>query len=163
MTGIFFTPPNTDAVPPADPPSADVVGAGGWWPDINITDVRDAVKLDTTVSPAKIRDSIRNAILEVSRELDAWRIAQEAAGHLTLAAVPGRQVDGISEFVLRWNRAINSVVGADLGERLVGTNVTSAGLERVDALRTDIDIYQRNVRHAVRDFLNLPRIRARMI
>nr|WP_315025279.1 head completion/stabilization protein [Brevundimonas diminuta] len=163
MSGFVFTPQNADAdVPPVEAP--DLVKGDGFWPDINITDVRDVVRLDTTITPARLRDAVRQAMLDIAAALADWRAGQEAAGINTLSDVPSRmKVDGVSDYVLRWSRAVYSVVGADLGERLVSQTASTAGVDRAQALGQDVLVHQRNVSFAVRDFLGRPRIRARMI
>lgn len=164
MSGFVFRPPNADATPPADPPSADVVQCDGWWPDINITELRDAVRLDTNIPPARLRDAVRQAMLDIAAELNDWRLEREAAGADNLTDVPARiMVDGQSDYVLRWARTIYSCVGADLGERLIGQGATAAGVDRAEALANEVDPHLRNVRHAVRDFLGRPRIVASLV
>lgn len=167
MSGFTFNSPNTDAVPPIDPPAADLVAAGGWWPDVNITGVRQAVDLNTKVTPERLRDAVRQAIVDLASEpaMAAWRRTQVAAGYERLGDVPSRdiEVDGQSDYCLRWTRAVYSLVAADLGERLLGQGLTSAGADRAEALQSEVCLHQRNVTHAVRDFLGRARIRARMI
>lgn len=159
MSGFVFNPPNSDTEPPAPPPAADAVMFDGWWPNMNITAVRDAVRIDTTVTPDRLRDAVRQAMLDVAAALADWRVDQEAAGYTSLAAVPARiMVDGVSDYVLRFNRAVYSVVGADLAERQIGSRLTSAGADRAEELSADIDIHTRNVAWAVRDFLGRPRV-----
>tara|TARA_R110002167_G_scaffold12963_5_gene54875 strand:- start:4889 stop:5383 length:495 start_codon:yes stop_codon:yes gene_type:complete len=163
MSGITFNPLNTDTDPPADPPAGDVVMFDGWWPSINITAVREAVRIDTTVTPDRLRDSVRHAMLDIAQDLEGWRAQQEAAGHTNLEAVPARrEIDGQSDYLMRFNRAVYSVVGGDVGERQLGSGLTSAGADRAEQLKADVDVHARNVSAAVRAFLGLPRIRARL-
>lgn len=167
MSGFTFNPPNTDATAPAEPPAADIVRADGWWPDVNITGVRQAVDINTKVTAERLRDSVRQAIVDIASEADmiAWRAKQEAAGVTKLEDVPSRvlKVDGVNDYCHRWTRAIYSVVGADLGERMLGQGLTSAGADRAEALGSETLIHQKNTRHAVRLFLGKPRTRARLI
>lgn len=167
MSGFTFNPPNTDAVPPTELPEADLVNAGGWWPAVNITGVRQAVDLNTKVTAERVRDAVRQAIVDLASEpaMSAWRSDQVAKGWSRLADVPSRdiEVDGQSDYCLRWSRAVYSLVAADLGERMLGQGLTSTGAERAEALGSEVGLHQRNVTHAVRDFLGRPRIRARMI
>lgn len=164
MSGFVIVPPNTDAAPPVAPPAADVVHGNDFWPGINISDVRDAVRLDTTIPAARLRDAVGNAMLDIAVELRTWRRQQQAAGYATLADVPSRdEIDGVSDYVRRWTRAVYAVVGADLGERLLSQSATAAGVDRAQAMGEDVNIHQRNVTYAVRDFLGQPRIIAEVI
>lgn len=161
--GISSFPLNTDMTPPAAPPAADDVPCDGWWPAINLTTLRENVRLDPARSE-RVRDAVRQAMLDIAIELAAWRAEQETAGHASLEAVPARiKVDGQSDYVLRWRRAVEAVIAADLGERSIGQQMTSAGVDRAEAFRADVDVHHRNVRKAVRDFLGRTRIVAELL
>lgn len=159
MSGFVFGPQNTDQAEVIPAPEADDVVCDGWWPNINLTLLRGIVRLDTTVSTERLRDAVQNAMLDMGQELAAWRAEQEAAGHESLAEVPGRrEAAGESDYVVRWRRGIYSIVGADLGERMMGQATSGPGEARAELHRLDIDVHLRNVRYAVRDFLGQPRI-----
>lgn len=159
MSGISFNLDNRDDEPEVTPPEADDVRCDGWWPAINLTSLRDTVRLQANVSTATIRDSVRQAMLDIATELASWRAEQEAAGYESLAEVPPRiSIDDRSDFAMRWLKAVRSVVAADIGERQVTQQLTSAGADRADVLSRDVDVHQRNIRFAVRDFLGRPRI-----
>lgn len=161
MNDFSFTPPNTDADLPAAPPGADWVACDGWWPGVNITEVRQAVDINNSVTAERLRDAVRQAMADIALELAPWRALQTAT---KLEQVAGRiQIDGQSDYVLRWRRAVYSVVAADLGERGLGQGLTKAGADRAEALQAEVSSHHRNVSNAVRDFLGKPRIRARLI
>lgn len=161
MTDFSFTPTNSDAEAPAAPPGPDWIQCDGWWPAVNITEVRQAVDLNNNVTAERLRDAVRQAMADIALELAPWRALQTAA---KLEEVPGRiQVDGQSDYVLRWRRAVYSVVAGDLGERLLGQGLTKTGADRAEALQAEVSTHHRNVGNAVRDFLGKPRIRARLI
>jgi hypothetical protein len=163
MSDFSVTPLNTDAQPPAELPAHDIVQGDGWWPAINITAGRQAVDLNNNVTAPRLRDAVRLAMTDIALELASWR-ADNAAGYAKLEDVPGRiMIDGQSDYRLRWFRAVCSVVAGDLGERLLGQGLTKAGADRAEALGAEVGFHQRNVVHAVRDFLGRPRIRARLV
>lgn len=149
-----------------DQTSSDVLACDGWWPSISLAAIRDAVRVPSG-EVERLRDAARQAMLDFASEPDIvrWRAEQEGAGHGALQAVPSRvlSVDGKSDFELRWFRAVYSIVAADVGERASGPQASTPGKDRREALLTDVEFHQRNVAHAVRDFLGRPRIRARMI
>ncbi|HAJ02609.1 MAG TPA: hypothetical protein DCL55_05120, partial [Brevundimonas sp.] len=126
MSGIVFNPPNTDGTPPVEPPEADTVVFDGWWPNMNITAVREAIRVDTNVTAGRLRDAVSQAMLDIATAQADWRAEQVELGHAGLQDVPARmQIDGVSDYVLRFNRAVYSVVGADLAERQIGSRLTS--------------------------------------
>lgn len=162
MSGPFSTPAN---IPAPDTPAASVtVDCGLFWPAVDLTHLRAALRIDQAVTPERLLDVTRNAVLDIMAELEAWKRDQEDKGIAKLVDVAGRfSVDGQSDYVIRWHRAIQSVVAADLADRQLGQSARSAGIERVEELAADIDIHRRNVTYAVRDFLGRPRIIAEVI
>lgn len=164
MSGFVARDPIADTSPDPQPPAADLVECDAFWPSINITDLRQAARLNTDIPAERLRDAVRIAMLDMARELQAWRLDQQLAGHQTLSAVPARQMaGGQSDYVLLWARGIYSVVAADLGERLRGQGLTAAGDARADSLQSDVDVHSRNVIHAVRDFLGTTRVAVALI
>lgn len=162
MSGPFSPlssiPAPNSAVAPA------VIPCGPFWPDLDLADLRAAFRIDTVVTDERLRDVARNAVLDIMRELEDWRRDQVAAGHSTLADVPCRhQVDGLSDYAVRWTRAIHSIIAADLADRQLGQSARSAGMDRLEELSADIDVHRRNVTYAVRDFLGRPRVIAEAI
>lgn len=166
MSGFVVRDPNTDADPdaPGQQIPADVVACDAFWPSINLTELRDAVRLDTAIPANRLRDAVRNAMLEMGRALAGWRAAREAEGATKLSDVtPRRMVDGQSDYAVLWARGIYSIVAGDLSERLRGMTATKAGHDRADELETEGDVHARNVVYAVRDFLGRTRVRASSI
>nr|WP_316629678.1 head completion/stabilization protein [uncultured Brevundimonas sp.] len=160
---ISSPPPGSDDQAPPSYPAAAEIACDGWWPSVNLLAVRDAVRVPSGETE-RLRDAVRQAMLDIAHELAAWRASQEAAGYTRLADVPGRmRVDGKSDYELRWFRAVYSVVAADVGERALGPQLSGAGAERAEALRADVNGHLRNVSYAVRDFLGRPRIVAEAI
>jgi len=156
VSGFVSLPPAADSDPP-QPAAADVVTGDGWWPDVNLTDLRQAVRLDTTIGPERLRDAVRAAMLDVNRQLAAWRAGPIPASASSLTALPADLFDGQSRYVLHYTRALYSTVAADLGERLLSQTLTGAGADRADELRAEVAEHRRNARWAVNDLTGAPR------
>lgn len=162
MTGPF-SPSSTIAPPASDAPVATIKG-DAFWPELDLGHLRNAIRIDQTVTIDRLRDVARGAMLDIMGELEAWRTEQVAAGYATLANVPGRRmVDDLSDYQVRWIQAVHAVVAADLGDRQLGQSARAAGIERAEELAADVDHHRRNVTFAVRDFLGRPRIIAEAI
>ncbi|MNJ56480.1 Phage head completion protein (GPL) [compost metagenome] len=162
MSGPFS--PLSSISAPSEAAAPAIIACGAFWPDLDLTALRAAIRIDQVVTDERLRDVARNAILDIMGELEDWRREQVAAGHAALADVPGRhQVDDLSDYQVRWTRAIQAVVAADLADRQLGQSARSAGMERVEELSADIDVHRRNVTYAVRDFLGRPRVIAEAI
>ncbi|MCQ0033125.1 N-acetylmuramidase domain-containing protein [Burkholderia glumae] len=73
----------------------------GFFPDIDLSALRDAMRLDGTVTRERLRHAARDAMLTVNDELAAWRTRQRAAGAGSLADVSAERVDGESVHVFQ--------------------------------------------------------------
>ncbi|MGK5051421.1 head completion/stabilization protein [Janthinobacterium sp. RB2P8] len=108
-------PPGTTPAPPA--PAAGVIENDGWFPDILLTDMRDAMRLDGTVTDARLVQAVVDAILQVNRELTDWQGKQAAAGIAALVDVPAARINRESRLLAQYRRAVYSTAKADLIER----------------------------------------------
>lgn len=162
MTGPFT--PTTSIPAPNTTAAPAVMACGPFWPDLDLGLLQKSIRVDQVVTAERLREVARSAVLDIMDELDIWRRDQVAAGFSTLADVPGRhQVDEQSDYQVRWMRAVQSVVAADLADRQLGQSARSAGMDRVEELAADIDVHRRNVTYAVRDFLGRARVIAEAI
>ena len=162
MSGPFSSTPVIPASGQA--PQGGIIVCGPFWPDIDLDQLRQSLRIDQVVTVERLRDVARNAVLDIMAELDGWRLDKTRAGHATLVDVPSRyQVNDTSDYVIRWTRAVHSVIAADLADRQLGQSARTTGMERVEELSADIDVHRRNVTYAVRDFLGRPRIIAEVI
>src|SRR5690606_17883499 len=92
-----------------------------------------------------------------NRELAPWRTQQQAAGHATLAAVPGEQIGDQTEYQRLYQRAIQAATGAEVCERYRSYDSTGTGDRKAEDLQFNIDDYRRDQRWAIRDILRVPR------
>jgi hypothetical protein len=129
----------------------------GWFPDIDIDDVRAATKLDGTVTPERLRRAVVDAIATVNADLAQWQAAQIAAGHSDLASVPAKQVDGVSIQVSRYERAVYSLTHADITEQYRGYDSTKSGGQKAESLDGTICQSRRNARWAMNDIRGISR------
>lgn len=163
MTG-FVSPPPLNPGEIAPPPTADTVLQGdAFWPEIDLVALRDVMRLDTTVSIARLRDAAISAVLSVRRELAAWKAEQLAAGRASLDEVPGDEIEGDAAVVFHYRRAVYSSAAAELLERLRELGATNAGHDRADELQTSAGEHRRAERYAIRDLLGVTRVTAELI
>ncbi|MHB0819824.1 head completion/stabilization protein [Stutzerimonas stutzeri] len=125
----------------------------GWFPDLDGQHMREALRLDGSVTDARLETAVVNAVIEVNRELKTWKAQQLAAGHASLADVPADQIQGETELQHLYRRAIYSSAGAELAERYRDYSATGDGAERADAQLPTADEYRRDVRWAIRSIL----------
>lgn len=71
---------------PASPPNS-VVEGDGWWPNIDCTATRTALRIGEFVTHARLVNAIEGAVLDVTGDLSAWAAQLVAAGAGSLSAV----------------------------------------------------------------------------
>ncbi|CAE6841553.1 hypothetical protein R69746_06947 [Paraburkholderia aspalathi] len=135
----------------------------GWFPDIDLDDLREAMRLDGTVTYERIRPSTLDAMGSINAELGTWQAAQIAAGHADLESVPAPQLGGVSTQVLRYRRAVYHLVRADLTEQYRAYDSTKSGGLKAEDLEHTIGESRRNARWAVNDIQGLRRSTVELI
>lgn len=152
MSFIANAPSKTTSTP-AD---AMTVTNDGFFPEIDLNQMRETVRLDGTVTTARLRDAAITAVISINGELQAWKAAQIAAGAAQLADV-GPRIGGVGVQVSRYLTAVYRTAKADLTERYRDFDATPAGEAKADQLEGTIGDDRRAARWAVRDLLGLPR------
>lgn len=150
------------ARPPASeieqPPAAEtVVTNDGFFPDIDPVAVREAARIPTSITPARLRAAILGAIMSAEIDLRAFAAEARASGHTTLADVPAPELDGQSVQLIRYRRAVALYAKAELIERHRDFDTTAAGASQADELAQSIDELRRDAMHAIRDILGRTR------
>ncbi|WP_017922401.1 head completion/stabilization protein [Burkholderia glumae] len=135
----------------------------GFFPDIDLAALRDAMRLDGTVTRERLRHAARDAMLTVNDELAAWRARHRAAGAASLADVPAERVDGESVLVFRYRRAVYYLAHADVTEKYRGFDSTKSGGQVAAELAATVDESRRNARWAISDILGVARSTVELI
>lgn len=146
-----------------DPTPAEPIASDPFWPEINPVDVREAIRVNGTITEARLVDALRAAIVDVNHSLAAWQADQVTAGYATLAEVPSVMVSGTSMRVNQYRRAVHQLARADLIERYRDFDTTGAGDKRAEELTDTVDEARRNARWAVLDILGQPHLTVELI
>ncbi|MBL0648959.1 head completion/stabilization protein [Aeromonas caviae] len=134
-------------------PAEGEIDSSPFWPAISLPDLRDTVRLDGTVTTARLKHAVIDAITSVNRDLADWRRAREAEGVATLAAVPGEVINGESAYLHSYRRAVYAMTRANLLERYADYSATGDGVKGADAKIISSDDLYRDARFAIRDIL----------
>lgn len=163
MNGFVAPPPLNPAEIPPDPDADVVLEGGDWWPDVDLVQLRQLMRIDPTVTVERLREAAIGAVLSVRRELKAWKAAHVAAGVAALQDLDGEEVDGQKEAVFLYLRTVHSSAAAELIERLRDQTTTPAGHDRDDTLQQTAGEHRRAERSAIRDLLGATRISAELL
>ncbi|OZY60054.1 head completion/stabilization protein [Pseudomonas lundensis] len=134
-----------------------------FWPSIDLDALRSTLRVDASVTPARLETACISAAINLNRELKDWRVIQQAAGYSELAQVPAEQVQDVSALVHLYRRAIEAGTGAEVCERYRSYDSTNSGNKNAEELTPSIDDYRRDLRWAVRDFLGTNRTTVELI
>jgi hypothetical protein len=127
----------------------------GFFPDIDSQTLRQAIRLDGSVSDARLEAAIVGAMVGLNLELYGLQQSASAQGYTRLADVPAEQLNDTSRLVLLYMRALYALTAAELYERYRAYDSTPASAPRTDELSSSIDDLRRDARSAVRDLLGL--------
>jgi len=155
MSFVTTSPVNDALEPP--------IGNGDFWPEIDPAQIRDALRVDSTITPERLRVALIEAMASVNGELEAWRQLQIAAGHATLIAVPATEIDDESIHVHRYRRAVGCLAKAGLIERYRDFDTTARGDRKADVLENPIDDLRRDARWAISDIQGVGRCTVELI
>ena len=134
-----------------------------FWPSIDLDHLRATLRINDSVTPARLETAVISAAINLNRELAEWREAQQAAGHATLDDVPGDRINDVSVKAHLYRRAIEAATGAEVCERYRDYSATNTGSQKAEEVTPTIDDYRRDLRWAVRDFLDLPRTTVELV
>ncbi|MGL6487979.1 head completion/stabilization protein [Aeromonas hydrophila] len=134
-------------------PAEGEIDSSPFWPAISLPDLRDTVRLDGTVTTARLKHAVIDAVTSVNRDLAQWRTARQAEGHATLAAVPGELINNESAHLHSYRRAVYAMTRANLLERYTDYSATGDGIKGADAKLISSDDLYRDARFAIRDIL----------
>ncbi|NMX27295.1 head completion/stabilization protein [Pseudomonas sp. WS 5406] len=134
-----------------------------FWPSIDLDNLRATLRIDSSVTPARLETAVIAAAINLNRELSDWRAIQEAAGYTTLDSVPGDRIKDVSVKAHLYRRAIEAGTGAEVCERYRDYSATNSGNAKAEENAPTIDDYRRDLRWAVRDFLGKNRTTVELI
>lgn len=154
----------------ANPPAASTEPAvtnDGFFPAIDCEQLRKDIRLDGTVTPARLQLAVMDAMWAVNAELREWRAAHVQAGRGTLGEVPAESIGGESVKVRQYRQAIYAHVQAQLAEayRDMDTTPQGAGKEArvLSALEIRTDGFNQRLRWAIADLKDTSRVIAELM
>lgn len=151
----------------AKPPAATIVlGAitnDSFYPDIDLTDVRESTRLDATVTTERLQNAVTAAMVHVNGQLRAYQAIQIERGFTQLLRVPSTAINGESVLITLYKRAIYCTVQADLNERYSDYDTTAA--DKKDAHINDhiAETQRRNAQWAINDLVGRTRCTVELI
>lgn len=147
---------------PPPPPETTPVGNDGFFPDIDLGKLRDAVRLDGTVTPARLRPAVVKAVIGINRELADWKADQLRQGIPALSQLEPK-IDGKAVQLHLYLTALYHTVKADLTEKYHTFDATKSGAEEAARQLLTVDDDRREAKWAIRDLLGVERTTVELI
>ena len=123
----------------------------GWFPDIDATAARSALRLDGSVTDIRLETALVNAMLSVNQDLAEFKLDHE--DHEGLASIPATEINKTSRLVILYKRAVVCTAGAEIAERYRNYDTSASGDKNAEALTDSADELRRDARWAVRDLI----------
>lgn len=159
MSSPFIAKPAAPASPVGSTFTVD-----GWWPDIDITAMRAALRVGEAVTHERLIFALESAVVTVADDLDDWRIERERQGYTSLAAVdPDRRINGKSRLVSLFVGAVRYAAQAILMDESTDLSATASDETRADAKRDTADHYETMRLNNVRSIKAVTRVAVELI
>lgn len=139
------------------PTNLSAIVNDGFFPEIDVNTALAAMRQDGTATAERLRAALVDAVLSVNDDLRSWQAMQQAAGHMTLEAVPTAQIDGKPAHLHRYLRAVYCEARAGLIERYRDYDATAAGDRKAEALMQAVEDLRRDARWAISDIVGRSR------
>lgn len=149
MTMQFVAPEKASDTP-------EIILNNSFWPDIDLAGFRAAMRVDGTVTPARLRQVVLTAMSEVNAELYGYRERQEIRGFNSLADVPSEKLAGESQRLHHYRNAVWCWARAVLNERYQDFDATAAAAKRGEVLEDASGELWRDARWAISRVQDMP-------
>ncbi|MBF7690836.1 head completion/stabilization protein [Acinetobacter pollinis] len=129
-------------------PQHEKISTNAFFPDVSINDIRDIVKIDGSVTDARLKQAIFEEIIDVNRLLVS--LIQPDTNLIQLSK---NKVNEKTDTEILYFSAVSNGVAAKVCEKYRGYDSTNTGNKRADDLTLTIDEYRRNKHWAIQQLL----------
>lgn len=140
------------------PPRLKNISSGSFWPEIDLDHLRQAARIDTTITPERLHHTAIEAVAYVNAQLSELM-------HLRphLARADDLTINGESIRHHRYRRAVYCYTKALLLEAYADYDATGKTAERAAAKQEQAEDYRREGHHAIAWLLGRRRIDAELL
>ncbi|MGX3020911.1 head completion/stabilization protein [Ursidibacter sp. B-7004-1] len=141
-------------------PTNEYIRNNGFFPDISLSDVRNAMRADGTVTENRLKNAVIEAITSVNQELKPLMQKSKVSA---LDEIDSEEIAGESLLIHRYKRAVYCLAMANLYERYRSFDSTKEGADKAQEYENSVDDLRRDARFAIRDLLNINRWTSELI
>ncbi|HGO5816105.1 TPA: head completion/stabilization protein [Mannheimia haemolytica] len=143
--------------------SDETITNNGFFPNIELLEVRNAMRIDGTVINERLKQAVIEAMATVNADLKAYRLNAQQAQKANLQACDDEQINGESVLVYKYKRAVYCLAVANLYERYRSYDSTKEGHDKAEELESTAGDLKRDYHFAVRDILGENRMISELI
>lgn len=125
-----------------------VLSSGDFFPDVNLSQIRNTLRVDGTVTDIRLKQLTCEEMLDVNRLLYVLTQKAQTLDELSLGAINGKKDTDILYF-----SAVSNGVYARLVELYTGYDSTNSGAKKSELLEQSADDYRRNKHWAIQQLL----------
>lgn len=143
------------------PPEQDIITNDGFFPAISIAAARNEMRVDGTITTARLKDALIESMASVNAELQLLKAKHPTATALNQLDTATINAENLAEY--RYKRAVKCLALANIYERYASYDTTNDGEKKMELLQDSIDQLRRDARFAISDLLSKHRINVELI
>lgn len=145
-------------------PEHTVIQSDPFFPQIDLDKMRQAMRIDNTVTSARLYELALEAVIHVNQQLELTKQRALNIGKATLGETNTKQlIDGESILEIRYRHAVYNYTKANLSERYADFDATSKTASRAEAKQENAHEYRREGHAAIADIKGVPRTDCELI
>lgn len=139
-------------------PEHATIQSDPFFPEIDLNRMRQAMRIDNTITSARLYEVALEAVIHVNLQLDLHRRLALSVGKTTLGETNTKQIiNGESLPEIRYRHAVYNYAKANLSEQYADFDATGKTASRADAKQQNADDYRREGHAAVADIKGVER------
>lgn len=134
-----------------------------FFPVVNLEVLRDENRIDSTITEARLRSQVIEAMINVNMQLASVKSSANENGKNALSEISEELINGIDINTHRYLRAVGCLTKASLTERYRDYDSTQKGNKNADDLQNNIEDLRRDAYWAIADILGEQRTNVELI
>lgn len=144
-------------------PAHTQIESDPFYPRIDLNQMRQAMRIDNTVTSARLYEMAVAAVIHVNRQLGFVRQAAIRRGQSHLSDTATTQLNGESVAVIRYRHAVYHYTKASLSEQYADFDATGKTASRFEAKQQTADDHRREAHAAIADITSQQRTDCELI
>lgn len=124
-----------------------------FFPVIKIKHVREAQRIDGTVTTERLKKAIISAMITINDDLAEWRLLNQAQGINSIDELTQDSIDGESKYLHLYKQAVYCWANGLINDRYLNYDATAKAIKQTEPEQQSAGDLYRDARYAIRDIL----------